>query len=70
MPITFDEAIAVGAKVHDRFVSAGINPVLGARGSFAWADLVQFVMREADMVAAERGEGVVDAAIAAEEVTL
>jgi hypothetical protein len=69
MLISFDEALAVGVQMHDRFVANGITPPM-VRDDYGWGDLVQFVIRQSNVAVAGRGGALVDAAIAAEEVTL
>ena len=46
MLLTFAEAEIIGIALHDRLVANDVTPPL-ARDDMAWADLVQFVMRQA-----------------------
>lgn len=52
--VTFTEAEAIGGELHDRWAKfTRETPPLG-REDFAWADMVQFVIRRADEAARER----------------
>lgn len=54
--ITFAEAETIGGEMHDRWeLMANASPPI-ERTDFAWADLVQFVIRRADEVARRRSE--------------
>lgn len=53
--ITFAEAEAIGQEMHDRWQLLGGGDAPLDRADFAWADLVQFVIRKANE-AARAGE--------------
>lgn len=52
--VTFTEAETIGGELFDRWAAlAGSEPPL-TRGDFAWADMVQFVLRRASEAARAR----------------
>lgn len=55
-PISFTEAEAIGARLHDRWQSMTGKPPLD-REDMAWGDIVQFVMRCAGEAILEQEEG-------------
>lgn len=62
--LTFSEAEALGGEVFDRWVgSAGVDSDWSpfAREDYAWADIVQFVLRRSRDVVAAREAAVADA---------
>ena len=52
--ITYAEAETIGQEMHDRWEMLGGGDAPLDRADFAWADLVQFVIRRADEVARAR----------------
>lgn len=52
--ITYAEAEAIGQQMHDRWQMLGGGDAPLERADFAWADLVQFVIRKADEAARVR----------------
>ena len=54
--ITFAEAEAIGAAVHDRLVAMAVTPPM-TRDDMGWADLAQFVSRQIGDTIAAREKG-------------
>lgn len=55
--LTFDEAQRLGEELHDHWQKqADPAPPPLARDDFAWADMVQFVLRRASGIVREREE--------------
>lgn len=51
--LTFAQAEKLGQEMHDRFVANDVTPPL-TRDDMGWADMVQFVMRRAGDLVADR----------------